>query len=1092
MTFGFPWRVKGIRPEARHTAREAARRAGLPLNAWLNAIILQQAAAQGIRTSSIAHGDEGSVDDLSDLHHRLDDLTRRIDQITRTGTAAYAPKRGREEFEFADLFARFEQRFDQFAANIVHPATQPAMPNAYPHSLDRPEIAARRQTFNGEPIPAQQFIPAAVAPAHMPAQSQDLSGLENQLRRITDQIETLRRPGVEEDIAALRAELGEISCALNEAMPRRAIEIIEKQIQSLSQRVAEGRQAGVDGNALAGIERGLAEVRDALRDLTPAENLVGYTDAIAALAHKIDLIVAQKDPATMQQLERSLGTLREMAAHVASNETITGLSTQVRALADKIDHLAVGGGSDAFNKLELRIDALSRAMTDRALNGDAVPLRVEALVQSLSEKIEQIQQSRTDQTAIGHLEDCIAKLVERLSTTDSRLNHLDAIERGLADLLVHIEEIRANKEATSVRADNTPAIDLLKQDMARAQNTLEAVHGTLGCVADRLAVIEKDIRVDRPASTIRASDILELTQPAKEALIEAVTAAPDASAPQPHDTALQTSNSVAAPQPSAPVPDFSPTLLAEFSNLGVRPASPAAIEPPPPADQPLEPGSGAPRLATHPGVRIAASEAALGVARPSVVASNGKSDFIAAARRAAQAAGQDPKGRHARHESIKIKAGEPASLRPRVMTRVKTMFLAASIVAIIVGSIQFASTVLDFRIFDTNEAKVVNSPEPDNATSEIAAESAQPETSSMLADSKPMPSSASTTKAADVDITASLLAPPTLPSLTPAASPPAPAPASAPAPIQPPLSLDVTDQAPPPALIAPPPVTAPLVGGTAGPKGVPKPKGDITGSIAPAPADASVNRQPALALQVPTSDGLPAAIGGARLRNAAVAGDPAAAYEVAMRFMEGRGVPANLEEAARWYERAASKGLVPAQFRYASMLEKGQGVKKDLTAAQKLYVVAASKGHAKAMHNLAVLYAEGVDGKPDYANAAQWFRRAAEHGVADSQYNLGVLTARGLGTDKNIVESYKWFALAAAQGDRDAGRKRDDVAAYLNAQTLATVQDAVKSFAVQPQPAEATAVPEPPGGWDGTAPPPRQKPRAAGPLSLGNVNSGKL
>ena len=217
---------------------------------------------------------------------------------------------------------------------------------------------------------------------------------------------------------------------------------------------------------------------------------------------------------------------------------------------------------------------------------------------------------------------------------------------------------------------------------------------------------------------------------------------------------------------------------------------------------------------------------------------------------------------------------------------------------------------------------------------------------------------------------------------------------------------------------------------------------------------------------MPTTDGLPAAIGGARLRNAAVAGDPAAAYEVAMRFMEGRGVPANLEEAARWYERAASKGLVPAQFRYASMLEKGQGVKKDLAAAQKLYLAAASKGHAKAMHNLAVLYAEGVDGKPDYANAAQWFRRAAEHGVADSQYNLGVLTARGLGTDKNIAESYKWFALAAAQGDRDASRKRDDVAAYLNAQTLAAVQEAVKSFAVQPQPTEATVVPEPPGGWD--------------------------
>ena len=223
-------------------------------------------------------------------------------------------------------------------------------------------------------------------------------------------------------------------------------------------------------------------------------------------------------------------------------------------------------------------------------------------------------------------------------------------------------------------------------------------------------------------------------------------------------------------------------------------------------------------------------------------------------------------------------------------------------------------------------------------------------------------------------------------------------------------------------------------------------KGEVTGTIARTPADSRTARPGTPVAQPPAADGLPTAIGGARLRNAAAAGDPAAAYEVAMRFMEGRGVPANLEEAAKWLERAASKGLAPAQFRYASMLEKGQGVRKDLAAAQKLYVTAAAKGHAKAMHNLAVLYAEGVDGKPDYANAVLWFRKAAEHGVADSQFNLAVLVARGLGTEKNIAESYKWFALAAAQGDRDAGRKRDDAAAALDAPTLAAAQDTVKNF----------------------------------------------
>ena len=33
----------------------------------------------------------------------------------------------------------------------------------------------------------------------------------------------------------------------------------------------------------------------------------------------------------------------------------------------------------------------------------------------------------------------------------------------------------------------------------------------------------------------------------------------------------------------------------------------------------------------------------------------------------------------------------------------------------------------------------------------------------------------------------------------------------------------------------------------------------------------------------------------------------------------------------------------------------------------------------------------------------------------------------------NLAESYKWFALAAAQGDNEAAKKRDEVAARLDA-----------------------------------------------------------
>jgi localization factor PodJL len=141
------------------------------------------------------------------------------------------------------------------------------------------------------------------------------------------------------------------------------------------------------------------------------------------------------------------------------------------------------------------------------------------------------------------------------------------------------------------------------------------------------------------------------------------------------------------------------------------------------------------------------------------------------------------------------------------------------------------------------------------------------------------------------------------------------------------------------------------------------------------------------------------------------------------------------------------------------------------------------------MHNLAVLYAEGIDGKPDFGNAVQWFRKAAEHGVADSQYNLAVLLARGLGAPKDLAESCKWLALAAAQGDKEAARKRDEVAGKLDAKSLAAVQQDVKNFVAKQQPAEAILVNVPPGGWDDPVPGPAQgkagQPRTAGAFKVG-------
>ncbi len=221
---------------------------------------------------------------------------------------------------------------------------------------------------------------------------------------------------------------------------------------------------------------------------------------------------------------------------------------------------------------------------------------------------------------------------------------------------------------------------------------------------------------------------------------------------------------------------------------------------------------------------------------------------------------------------------------------------------------------------------------------------------------------------------------------------------------------------------------------------------------------------PLPAAQGPAPD---AAIGSPKLVKAAASGDPAAAFEVAARYSSGDHVAKELAKAAEWYQRAAEGGVAVAQYRLGSLYERGQGVSRDLTKAVDWYQRAADQGNVNAMHNLAVLMSEGVGGQPDPQKALQWFLAAADYGVRDSQYNLGVIYARGLGTPQDLSASYKWFAIAAAQGDSDAAQRRDEVAKLLAGNDLAKARAAVQAWHAKPPLADANGVATPQGGWDG-------------------------
>ena len=1118
------WSVDGIDPSVRERAEAAARRAGMSLNDWLNST-LGESSPPNFRNPAPP---PSASRDVADIHQRLDSITAQIERISQPAPRNDGAREQGVARQLNDAISRLDARLSQIsnpqagarqgqnrqqrqaeaverAASQVYPAqayppqpqsqpqAQHQQPQAYrnspplsPASFDFAiaEIAARQSELDGPPprsMPSRNAPPIAPAmtqamapPPPPPPPGPDFSALERHLFKITSQIEALQRPDIEQSIAAFRNELGEIRAAITEAMPRRAIDSIENEIRSLSRRIEDTRHNGIDDNALAGIERALSEIREVLHSLRPAEQLAGFDDAIRNLGAKLDTILrANDDPGTVHQLESAIAALRGIVANVASNDALARLAEDVQLLSAKVDQLARSSGSDSFAALESRIAALTSALESRERpqyqdNSE----QIEGALRALSDRIDRMQVGNDSASAFAHLEQRVSYLLERLEASSNQGggSNLSRVEEGLHDILRHLEnqhaalasfadsqqqQLQQQRFASEPQQRDDGLIDLVKRELSdirfsqtktdrQTQDSLEAVHSTLGHVVDRLALIEGDLRAVRsaPAPMMAPQPAAPPPiEPQEASLRVAMTPQPRPELPNP--AASQMPHYAAAPrdfhaaEPSYPAePAFAPTPVPPtpppapplaISEILVPSGPPrTAIAPELPPDHPLEPGTRPGGRMASPSERIAASEEAISEIPAAPKAPVSSSSFIAAARRAAQAAAAQPvpeksgraakaekkaKEKAAAKESAKGGAKDGAREPSTVTSKIRSLLVGASVVVIVLGTFKMAMNLLE-----GGALPAIPGIEKSNDTP-AAPPSADPAAKPTVPDQSA----------------------PTAPSMT---SPT-------------PIGRQSFNNSAPASQDAGATVAIPQAAAAAA-----IPNNDVTGSI---PNAAAAGRKP---LQIPQGERLPDLIGGPNLRAAALKGDPTAAYEIGVRFAEGKGVPQNLTEAGKWYDRAAQAGIVPAIFRLGTLYEKGMGVTKDLDTARRYYLQAAERGNAKAMHNLAVLDADGGGKGPDYKSAAQWFRKAADRGVADSQFNLGILYARGIGVEQNLAESFKWFSLAAAQGDADSAHKRDDIAKRLDPQSLAAAKLAIQTFTAEPQPDDAVTVATPPGGWD--------------------------
>jgi TPR repeat protein len=99
-------------------------------------------------------------------------------------------------------------------------------------------------------------------------------------------------------------------------------------------------------------------------------------------------------------------------------------------------------------------------------------------------------------------------------------------------------------------------------------------------------------------------------------------------------------------------------------------------------------------------------------------------------------------------------------------------------------------------------------------------------------------------------------------------------------------------------------------------------------------------------------------------------------------------------EGEKWLERAAEHGNFEAQCKLAIRLMQGVGVPRDATQAVKWWRWAAERGYPQAQNDLGYALQTGDAGTVDLVEACKWLQLAAKAGEEKAKINLAGLSAK--------------------------------------------------------------------------------------------------
>lgn len=1023
---GVPWSVKGIEPDVREAAKIAARRSGMTLGEWLNSKILETADdipdtrpdMFARKTLAPSHALERTASRLEDIAEHLSRLSRRDSE---TSARAVAPSEGRSpagDEAFHKILGRVESNERQTV-------------EAFTAVNDRLSVLGR------------QFAQATKARDTKPEENTGYGALEKAVRNIVEHMETSEKR-TRDNFKSLHDRMASLSqkaaAAPQDSVSKQAPAFtqLESRLADLAQRVERSENSSSQTTLPDLLKTELTELAnriDTVRETAESLASRAQTQAVQTSQQELRAIESRivglikeaqvsltgngAGPAEMQRMrgevERLNARIDDASKSQANGGDVMALKAAVEQLSTRV---AQGPDLRPMAEMDRRILDITQRLEQTQAQTRNLP-QVSELERRMAELDYKLSEAVTSRNAAAgeEIEQRLADIATRVEKTELQLGSLETIERAVNQLFDSMEQQRnwtqevadnaaknmaqtmSQQFAASVPAPldltTAPEIQALNDGLAavraasetaegRNQETLEAVHETLEQIVTKLSELETAAIGQRVAAAV--------SPPVKDAASLGFVESPVAlwDNPTVQVASVNPFDLPEAPQDTAVTLD---PLQVPFDaaaqnplDLGMPPLQP------PDLSQPVVGGDdfiAAARRAAQAAVQPKSmlSNLSPGAARASEEASKKLLDigFLRGKRKSKSANNESINGFSG---ELKTPPGFKSAVGDSAGKKRKYIIMGIALLA--------AVSFFTFNMLGQSK-KTVTSAEPVAIEQQLNQEAPAAQ-----------PGSAAPTQQ-DGSV----------------AQPPQPKPAELESMLMPEGSDPV-----------------------------------LTGSVAhPAQDLADI-----VSSEKVGEDIAPAEAGSLQLREAAAMGNADAQFVIASRYLNGEdGVTKDYAKAAYWYGKSASAGNAPAQYRLGTLYERGMGVAKDLKGALGWYERAASLGNVKAMHNAAVLAAGAGAEKPDYPRAFKWFSLGAAHGLKDSQFNLAVLLERGLGTKANGKEALFWYSIAAKQNDADADKRAGALAKTLSAAVLQETEKRLRIWTpeVAPNSANTVAVTDP-------------------------------